>query len=1242
MNAGSADMEPEITTIQPHLKSDRKSRKWPLWLLIAGGVLIPVFGTLYFGRLFPEWSIISLPIHSTFEVLGAAFGIALALALLFSRQHRYTSRRLLVVCALLSMAVLDIFHSCVAVGQSFVWLHSIAVLAGGVFFAGVWLPKRKISRRTALSGALGVFLGTVLVGILSIRYRDLIPAMVTNGSFTPLASAINLTGGWLTVFAGVAFAWFYHKRQYVEDIVYLLICFLFGTAGLLFHYSDVWQTGWWFWHVLRLGGYLLPLWLAAFAFRLEEEKNTHEQARLALAIAKGDYSQDVLPRHAHDELGLALHNMSVALRNNHKKVEEQNWLKTGQHKLDEALRGDPDTETLASSVITEIATRLEAPLGAFYIADADDQGTLSLFGSYAFSARKNLSNHFKPGEGLVGQAAREKKPILLKNVPEDYIKISSQLGECTPRFICVIPFMYEGRVRGVIEIGTLHEVSTLQLEYLCDACETLGQAIESAQRKALVTTTLKASQILTQELQTQQEELKTANEELEEQTRALQQSEEELKTQQEELQVTNEELEEKTEHLEFQKQALTKASTALEEKAIELARSSKYKSEFLANMSHELRTPLNSLLILAGSLAENEKGNLNEDEVESAEMIHSSGKELLSLINEILDLSKIEAGQMDLHIEQVPIQDLAMDVTRGFKHVFEGKKVQFDVVVEDGSANEISSDRKRIGQILKNLLSNAAKFTAKGGVTVTFSPDMLDRTPALSIAVKDTGTGIPKDKQELIFEAFRQADGSTVRKYGGTGLGLSISRELTRILGGKIRLQSEEGKGSVFTLLLPLKSAENPPEPQRRPASPLKTLQPHSVPSIEKDIPEFGLVADDRDALDKSDAVILVIEDDSKFAGILRDQCHAKDLKCLIASSGEEGIHLAEECLPKAVILDLKLPGINGWAVLDHLKNNVDTRHIPVHIMSADDPTQDALKSGAIGFIRKPMEKQDIDDAFGRIEDVLQRKMKDLLVIEDDDTLRQAILQLIGNGDVHGVGTGTGQQALDMLKSKKYDCIILDLNLPDMSGFELLEAADANEEIVLPPVIVYTGRELTREEEARLINYSDSIIVKGVQSRERLFDEASLFLHRMVENMPEKKRQMIANLHESDQMFKDKTVLIVDDDMRNLFALAKTLAVKNIKTIKAQDGKKALDALQAHSDVDLVLMDIMMPVMDGYETIKRIREQKQFHKLPIIALTAKAMKDDRRKCLEAGADDYLSKPVEMDRLLSMMRVWMYR
>ncbi|MDP6525328.1 MAG: response regulator [Kiritimatiellia bacterium] len=936
--------------------------------------------------------------------------------------------------------------------------------------------------------------------------------------------------------------------------------------------------------------------------------------------------------------------MLSALRENRDEAQRQDRLKTGIARLNDTMRGDPNVATLASKVIAEMASYLNAQVGAFYLAVNGDGTELSLQGSYAYRGGKNAPSEFKLGEGLIGQAAQEKKCILVTDVPEDCITVTSALGETLPRNIVCFPLLYEGEVKGVVELGSLEEFTDRQLDFLDQVGESVAIAVHSAQSR--------------------------------EQMKILQESEGKLKVQSEELQVTNEELAEKTVSLERQKREVEQTNAELEEtrqeiekRAEDLALASKYKSEFLANMSHELRTPLNSLLILATSLAENGDGNLTDDQVESARVIHDSGNDLLSLINEILDLSKIEAGQMDILFDKVAINDLADGVRNRFKHVFDDKGLELKILIDKSSPAEITSDRKRIEQIIRNLISNAVKFTSEGSVTVAFShlsfvndhwedskgrfvdlrvanesSPMANDAPQASmtndeflvISVTDTGVGVPAEKQEAIFEAFQQADGGTSRKYGGTGLGLSICRELVRLLGGEIRLASEEGKGSTFTVYLPTEAKTPadvaPQRSERKPyvrKKPLPLMAPASVP-------------DDRDGIVKGDKAILVVEDDPVFAKLLLRQCREKGFKCLIAATGEEGLRLACEQAPSAVILDIRLPGIDGWSVLDQLKEKVETRHVPVHIISVEEPSQEALTRGAIGFLRKPVSPDDLQAAFVRIEDVLRRTVKGLLVVEDDEKLRKAIVKLVGNGDVNTDDAPTGKAAIEKPASKRYDCMILDLNLPDMSGFELLEKAEKMETVVLPPVVVYTGRELTRDEEKALRRYSESIIVKGVRSQERLFDEVSLFLHRVVEHMPKERRQLISDLHNADSILRDKKVLIVDDDMRTLFALSNALSTKGTKTIKAEDGKKALEILKTEPDIDLVLMDIMMPVMDGYETMKRIRAQERFDQVPIIALTAKAMKLDRKKCVDAGASDYLPKPVEANWLFSMMRAWMYR
>ena len=951
------------------------------------------------------------------------------------------------------------------------------------------------------------------------------------------------------------------------------------------------------------------------------------------------------------KLAVSVDKMQVALRNTSEKNRLSDWLKTGIARLNEVMRGDPDIETLVSKVMSEVSTYLDAQVGALYLAQNGGKPTLSLMGSYAYTKRKNLSNVFTSGEGLVGQAALERKQILLKNVPEDYVKVTSGLGESVPRFICVTPFLYEDRVKGVIEIGTLNEMTDQELEYLSQAMPALAIAVQSGEGRTALAQSLEESQCLSEELQAQQEELKSANEELEEQTQLLKESEERLKTQQEELQVTNEELEEKNDLLERQKREVERARKDIEEKAEELALASKYKSEFLANMSHELRTPLNSLLLLAQGLSQNRDGNLTEEQVESAKIIHGSGIGLLNLINEILDLSKIEAGRMDLQLAKVPVSLLAEGVRTSFLHMADEMCLGLDVVVSGDAPVEITSDRNRIEQVIRNLMSNAIKFTDSGGVTVTFgrpapgtdlSRSKLAADNCLSIAVKDTGIGLAPEKRKIIFEAFQQAEGGTARKYGGTGLGLSISRELARLLGGEIQLDSTLGEGSTFTLYLPVGA------PVGRTAS-VGAGAGAAASGFDKPLSNgttaYGGAAlqieDDRENLGKDDTIVLVIEDDPAFARLLYTKCHEKGFKCLAAPTGEAGLELAGKHLPRAVILDIRLPGMDGWTVLGTLKEDIRTRHIPVHIVSAEEASTEALRKGAVGHATKPLDQKDLDEAFLRLEQVSSGNPRRVLVVEDDATIRRETVDLIADGDIKVVEAETGKQAVEALRSDRFDCVVLDLGLPDMDGGELLATLES-EGVELPPVIVHTARDLTEEEEMGLREHAESIVIKDVRCQERLLDEVSLFLHRVVSQMPEKKRQIIRDLHDTDALLRDKKVLVVDDDMRTTFALSRLLSERGMGTLKAENGARALQLLEREPNVDLVLMDIMMPVMDGYETMKRIRAQDRFRKLPILALTAKAMPEDRERCLASGANDYMPKPVDQERLISMMRVWLYR
>ncbi|MFE3872537.1 DUF705 domain-containing protein [Flavobacterium sp. ZS1P70] len=733
--------------------------------------------------------------------------------------------------------------------------------------------------------------------------------------------------------------------------------------------------------------------------------------------------------------------------------------------------------------------------------------------------------------------------------------------------------------------------------------------------------------IQAEELQMQQEELRQLNEELEQQAQNL-------KQQQEELQMTNEELEEQTQSLEEKNKEVEASKNSIELKTKQLEISSKYKSEFLANMSHELRTPLNSLLILSKDLSENRKKNLDEVQVESAEIIYKSGHDLLVLINEVLDLSKIEAGKMSINIEKVSLKNFTDDLIRDFRHQAEQKGLKLVCKLNTDLPEYIHTDSQRLNQILKNLISNAIKFTEKGSVTLSIKPNT---ATTLNISIIDTGIGISEDKQTAIFEAFQQAEGGTSRKYGGTGLGLSISRELAKLLEAEIQLKSKLNHGSTFSLIIPLQI-----HPQEETFNPIP-VQPVSYTlkvTKESTYLNYDTIKDDRDTISKDDKVVLIIEDDRNFAAILSKQAHKKGFKCLSAATGEDGLLLTSKYKPNAIILDMGLPGIKGRQVLHELKANPSIRHIPVHIISANDRTLEPIREGAVEYLMKPIAKNELEEAFNRIENFVNRKIKNLLIIEDNENSRKAVRILIGNGDVKCFEAGSGKEALELYEQNNIDCIILDIGLPDISGFELIHKLEEIKGHNMPPIIIYTGKELTKEENNLLQKYAESIIIKGIKSEERLLDETALFLHRTISNLPKSKQIIINNLYDKEAIFHSKKILLVDDDMRNVFALSKILQERGMDVIKAENGKTALDMLEKNPDIDLVLMDIMMPEMDGYEAMKRIRAQIKFRSLPVIALTAKAMKDDKQKCIDAGANDYITKPIDVERLLSLMRVWL--
>ena len=1030
--------------------------------------------------------------------------------------------------------------------------------------------------------------------------------------------------------------------------------------------------------------------LAQTAYKLLD--SSKELANAADAIGQGNYQVPVHVRSEKDLLGQAI----VRMKNNLQKMTEehriQNWFKTGQAELGNKMRGDQTVKELAKNVIIYLARYLEADVAAIYLLE--DDNTLKLSGSYAYKRRKNISSEFKIGEGLVGQCAAERQSILISNVPDDYIKISSSIGEATPLNIMVVPLVFDNQLTGVVELGSFREFSDAQIEFLEQASENISISFQSAISRIRVKELLEETQkqaeelqaqqeelrVTNEELQAQQEELRVVNEELEEQAENLKKSEELLRHQQDELKKYNEELEKQTAilkerqiEIEKQNQALEQARYEIEQKAKELELTSKYKSEFLANMSHELRTPLNSIQILSRLLYENKEKNLTEKQLQFARTIQSSGTDLLNLINEILDLSKIEAGKMTINLETLPVKMVASYVQQNFEHLTDEKNIYLKVNVEDKLPENIITDRQRVEQILKNLLSNAIKFTEKGGITVTISrprPDLLSGSKRLnvnnciSIAVTDTGIGIPEDKIQAIFQAFQQADGTTSRKYGGTGLGLSISRELARLLQGEIYLESKEGKGSTFTLVLPeevkeenfkekvaVASAETAKKKTKHAKTVATRVQEETVrekqaepvsPRTEKTKRQQDFeVRDDRHDLDQNEKSILIVEDDQNFAKILFDFTREKGYKCLIANDGESGLALANQYNPSAIILDVGLPRIDGWTVMERLKNDPATRHIPVYFISGHDKRLTAMRMGAIGFITKPVTLDGLDRVFGKIERTIEKDIRKVLVVEDDRTMRDSILELIGNEDTSITAVDTGAGAISYLKKEEFDCMVLDLGLNDMSGFDLVEKIKKDKAIGETPIIVYTGKELDKKEENRLRKHAESIIIKGAKSPERLLDEVSLFLHRIetAAGSPAKKEVLSSA---GDEIFRDKKILLVDDDVRNIFALTSVLEEKGMQVVVAENGNEAIEAVKEHTDLDLVLMDIMMPEMDGYEAMTEIRKIKQAQKLPIIALTAKAMKGDRQKCINAGANDYLSKPIDVEKLLSMMHVWLYK
>jgi len=941
---------------------------------------------------------------------------------------------------------------------------------------------------------------------------------------------------------------------------------------------------------------------------------------------------------------------SLAMAKQSDYADEQRrraWLGGGQTLLAERLLGQPQVQELADRSLEFLAEYLNCVVAALYLRDAQT-GDLTRVAGYGFSEDASLKEHFYRGEGLIGQAARGRRLVCLDDLPADYIKVASSLGEGQPVSVALVPLQSEDRVNGVVELAFMRALEPREREFLEAIASNVGMALEAARYRQRLQEVLGQTQQLNEELQTQQEELRAANEELEQQARVLKESQAHLETQQAELEQTNEKLSEQAQTLADQRDELDQRNTTLgriqaqlEERAEELQRASRYKSEFLANMSHELRTPLNSSLILAKLLAENGNGNLNDEQVKFAESIYSAGNDLLNLINDILDIAKVEAGKLEIRPERTPLASLLEGLRDVFVPLAGERSLSFEIEQQGELPQVLFTDRQRAEQILRNLLSNAFKFTDRGGVTLSVSRQ---DDQYLAFAVRDTGIGIAADQQQAIFEAFRQADGTTNRRYGGTGLGLSISRDLAGLLGGSITVSSVPGEGSTFTLLLPERLVEGA-APSQPIAAPLVVAEPPlpvaavaAAPAMPRAPTPF---ADDREHLDeRGGRRVLVVEDEVRFARILFDLAHELGYACLVATCADEGLELARQYRPDAILLDMRLPDGSGLGVLQRLKDDPQTRHIPVHVVSVEDQSEAALHLGAVGYALKPTSRDQLKEVFGRLEAKLNQQVKRVLLVEDDPLQRDSVARLISDEDIEITAVALAGDALEKLRDTVFDCMIIDLKLPDMQGNELLRRMAEEDICSFPPVIVYTGRNLTRDEEAELLKYSRSIIIKGARSPERLLDEVTLFLHKVEAELSSEHQRMLKTARSRDKLFEGRRLLLVDDDVRNIFALSSALEQKGATVEVARNGFEALDKLREREDIDLVLMDVMMPEMDGYEATRQIRLEDRWKNLPIIAVTAKAMKDDQERCREVGANDYLAKPIDLDRLFSLIRVWM--
>jgi CheY-like chemotaxis protein/HAMP domain-containing protein/GAF domain-containing protein len=956
-------------------------------------------------------------------------------------------------------------------------------------------------------------------------------------------------------------------------------------------------------------------------------------AEVATAVTKGDLTRSIQvdARGEVAELKDNINTMIDNLRLTTDRNTEQDWLKTNLARFTNMLQGQRDLATVGRVLLSELTQLVNAQIGVIYQAETEHALDLKLLSAYADDGAAAHPQIIQVGEGLVGQCASDKRRMLITDMPPNMVPIGSASFKVAPRNVIVLPVLFESQVKAVIELGSISAFTGLQIAFLEQLTASIGIVLNSIEATMQTEGLLKQSQQLAGELQTQQRELQQTNEQLEQKA---------------------EQLAERNVEVERKNQEIEQARRALEEKATELSLTSKYKSEFLANMSHELRTPLNSILILGQQLSDNPDGNLTPKQVEFARTIHGAGTDLLNLISDILDLSKIESGTVTVDAEEMFFSNLLDMVGRPFRHQADNRQLSFDVQIDPHLGRSLVTDPKRLQQVLNNLLSNAFKFTEHGGVRLNVSaavsgwtPDhpVLGQAPAVvAFEVSDTGIGIPLDKQKIIFEAFQQADASTSRKYGGTGLGLAISRELSNLLGGEIHLRSSPGVGSSFTLYLPIKYIG--PTSSLRVA--LMTAAPTAPalgfhPTVLSERP-VEAIPDDRLEIEPGDATLLIVEDDPHYARVMVDLARDKGFKVLVAMRGADALDLARQYQPTAVSLDVFLPDMLGWTVLSQLKQNPATRHIPVQIITLDEDRRHGLARGAFSFVTKPTTQEGLKDALSRIKEYAKPRRKRLLVVEDNAAEQMGITELLGYDDIEIVTVGTGAEALAVLRQQPCDCVVLDLRLPDMSGFDVLQQIGADPALADVPVVVFTGRELSAEEDAQLHAVARSVVVKGVESPERLLDETALFLHRVVTDLPAEKQRMLERLNSSDEDLIGRSVLLVDDDARNVFALSSVLERRGMRVLAATTGSEAIELIESTPDIAIVLMDIMMPEMDGYRTMEVIRAKPGTRRLPIVALTAKAMKGDREKCLAAGASDYLAKPVNTEQLLSALRMWLHR